>query len=375
MRIHYYSGPMRVALLTSAQGWRGSAASYAKLAGGLLQRGHMVELVSTAPALTSRFKQIDLPVVEIPGRNTGPREIAALVRVLRRMRPQVIVVDTPRDLRLAVWATFVHHARIVYRYNLNYRRPRTDLADRLYSRRVAAWIFQSQFIQEDALARQPWMARTSGYRIPNGYDTTRFAPCHEAGVAFRRRWDLPDNALVVLTTAKLVRNKGHDVAIEALKRVLRDTSDLVYVVCGNGFREAELRELAIAGGLPARFTGLLEIDQLIAAMSAADLVLHPSVQEIFPNAVGEAMSCARPVVAADAGGTGELMGRDGSTGILVPPGNPEAMAEAVSALVQDPARRDSLGFAARRRIQLEFPLERMITGYEDALRRILAVHG
>jgi glycosyltransferase involved in cell wall biosynthesis len=149
----------------------------------------------------------------------------------------------------------------------------------------------------------------------------------------------------------------------------------VYVVCGNGFREAELRELAIAGGLPARFTGLLEIDQLIAAMSAADLVLHPSVQEIFPNAVGEAMSCARPVVAADAGGTGELMGRDGSTGILVPPGNPEAMAEAVSALVQDPARRDSLGFAARRRIQLEFPLERMITGYEDALRRILAVHG
>jgi glycosyltransferase involved in cell wall biosynthesis len=115
----------------------------------------------------------------------------------------------------------------------------------------------------------------------------------------------------------------------------------------------------------------LEIEQMIAALSAADLVLHPSLQEIFPNAVGEAMSCARAVVAADAGGTGELLGRDGRSGRLVPPNDPEAMAVAVGTLLLDSELRMELGRAARQRIQAEFPLERMIDGYETALRQVL----
>jgi glycosyltransferase involved in cell wall biosynthesis len=366
---------MRMALLTSATGWRGSAASYAKLAAGLSQRGHLVRLITTASALADRFSRINLPVVEIRGRNTGPREVAALQRVLRQMRAEVIVVDTPRDLRLAVWAGLIQGTRVVYRYNLNYRPPRTHLADRLYARRVAAWVFQSQFIQADAVSRQPWIARASGYRIPNGYDTTRFAPRPEAGLAFRHKLQIPHDALLVLTTAKLVRNKGHEVAIEALKRVWRDEARLMYVIAGDGPRDAELRGLASAAGLPARFTGLLDLDELIAAISAADLVLHPSIQEIFPNAVGEAMSCARAVVAADAGGTGELLGRDGSTGVLVAPGNPDAMAAGVRDLLKDPARRASMGSAARRRIEAEFPLDRMISGYEAALLQVVARRG
>jgi glycosyltransferase involved in cell wall biosynthesis len=366
---------MRIALLTSATGWRGSATSYAKLAAGLSQRGHLAQLITTAPALTHRFTRIDLPVEEIRGRNTGPREVAALQRVLRQIRAEAIVVDTPRDLRLAAWASVFQGARVVYRYNLNYRRPRTDLGDRLYARRVAAWVFQSGFIQQDAVRRQPWIRRASGYRIPNGYDTARFAARPDAGAAFRDKWEIPSDVVLVLTTAKLVRNKGHEVAIEALKQVQRDPVRLVYVVCGDGFREGELRAMAAAAGLPTRFTGLLDLDELIGAISAADVVLHPSVQEIFPNAVGEAMSCARPVIAADAGGTGELLGRDGSTGILVPPGNPEAMAAGVRELLRDPARRASLGAAARRRIETEFPLDRMIDGYEAALRQVVASRG
>jgi glycosyltransferase involved in cell wall biosynthesis len=366
---------MHIALLTSATGWRGSAASYAKLAAGLSQRGHLVQLITTAPPLTHRFRQMRLPAVEIRGRNTGPREVAALQTLLRRMGADAIVVDTPRDLRLAAWASLVQKARVVYRYNLNYRRPRTDLADRLYARRVAAWVFQSRFIEQDAVRRQPWIGRASKYRIPNGYDTTQFAPRLEAGEAFRRKWEIPHDIVLVLTTAKLVRNKGHEVAIAALKQVQRDPVRLIYVICGDGFREGELRALAAAEGLPTRFTGLLDVDELIGAISAADVVLHPSAQEIFPNAVGEAMSCARAVVAADAGGTGELLGRDGSTGVLVPAGNPDAMAAGVRELIQDPARRSSIGCAARRRIESEFPLDRMISGYEEALLQIVTLRG
>ena len=159
-------------------------------------------------------------------------------------------------------------------------------------------------------------------------------------------------------------------AIAALGRLHVAGVPLVYLICGDGGREAELRTLARSARLPAVFTGLLESDELIAALAAADIVVHPSLNEIFPNAVGEAMACGRPVIAADAGGTAELVGRDGA-GVLVPPGDPDALAAAVRELIEDPQRRGRLGDAARQRVEAEFPLLRMIERYEAALTAVI----
>jgi glycosyltransferase involved in cell wall biosynthesis len=362
---------MRVALLTSVKGWRGSAASYAKIGRGLIERGHQARLVSVASALTERFRAEQLPVSEIPGRNTGAREAWALLQVLRELAAEAVVVDTPRDLRLAALATLFHRAAVVYRYNLNYRRARNHLADRLYGRRVAACVFQSLYVENIALQQEPWLRRAPAYRIPNGYDIQRFRPLTGDGATFRQKWQIPADAFIVLTAAKLERDKGHDSAIAALTLVHREWPQLTYVICGNGSREQELRAIAGRAGLPVCFTGLLDIDELIAGLNAADLVVHPSVNEIFPNAVGEAMACARAVIAADAGGTRELLGRDGTAGVLVSPNDPHALAAEVAGLLKDPSRRVALGAAARSRIEAEFSLERMIDGYEAALHRVL----
>jgi glycosyltransferase involved in cell wall biosynthesis len=360
---------MRVALLTSANGWRGSGSSYAKLARGLGERGHAAHLVTASARLTPRLQKMGLSVTEIPGRNTGPREVWALLRVLRAIRADVVVVDTPRDVRLAAWATLVRQAGIVYRYNLNYRRPRHDLTDRAYLRRVSACVYQSRYIRDDA-AQAPSLRRIPHFLIPNGYDLARYAPKPEEGRAFRARYGIAPAASVILTSAKLTRNKGHEVAIAALGRLHAAGVPLIYLICGDGGREAELRTLARSVGLPAVFTGLLESDELIAALAAADVVVHPSLNEIFPNAVGEAMACGCPVIAADAGGTAELVGRDGA-GVLVPPGDPEALAAAVRELLEDPERRGRLGDAARQRVEAEFPLRRMIERYEAALTAVI----
>lgn len=366
---------MRIALLTSANGWRGSGVSYAKLAQGLGARGHVAHLITARPRLTSRFVEEGFDVTEIPGRDTGPREVLALRRALARIGAQAIVTDTPRDVRLSFYATLLHPARIVYRYNLNYRRPRTHLMDRVYLSRVAACVYQSRYIRDDARSHAAWMGRIAAYHIPNGYDTIRYAPSPDAAAAFRAVYGIPASALVVLSAAKLTRNKGHDVAIAALSRVRRSGTDLTYVICGDGHLEGELAAMARREGLPTLFTGLLTSDDMIGAYNAADLVVHPSLQEIFPNAVGEAMSCARSVVAADAGGTGELLGRDGSAGVLVPPSDADALADAIGGLLADPARRRTLGEAARRRVEVEFPVARMIDGYERALREVVGGGG
>jgi glycosyltransferase involved in cell wall biosynthesis len=298
-----------------------------------------------------------------------------LLRILRQTDAQAIVADTPRDVRLSAYATLLHRARIIYRYNLNYRRPRSHLMDRVYLSRVAACFYQSRYIRKEAYSHAPRLRSLTSRRIPNGYDTAAFVRNPAAGLAFRARYGISAVTAVVLTSAKLTRNKGHDVAIEALDLVRREGIDLAYIICGDGSQEAELRGLAAGRHFPTIFTGLLDSQEMVAALSAADVVVHPSLKEIFPNAVGEAMSCGCAVVAADAGGTSELLGDDGRTGVLVPPGNPAALADAVQLLLADRDLREEMGAAARRRIEEEFPLSRMIDGYESGLARVVGRRG
>jgi glycosyltransferase involved in cell wall biosynthesis len=366
---------MKIVLLTSANGWRGSGVSYAKIASGLLDRGHVVRIVTAVPRLTDRLAAMQLPVTQLPGRDTGVREVWALLRILREVGAQAILADTPRDVRLSAYATLLHRARIIYRYNLNYRRPRSHLMDRVYLSRVAACFYQSRYIRSEAFTHTPRLRLLTSRRIPNGYDTAVLARDPAAGHAFRARHGIAPETAIVLTSAKLTRNKGHEVAIEGLDRTCREGHDLVYVVCGDGVLEQDLRALAADRPFRTIFTGLLEARDMVAALSAADLVVHPSLREIFPNAVGEAMSCGCAVIAADAGGTGELLGTDGRTGVLVPPGEPDALAKAVQLLLLDRSLREEIGAAARRRIEEEFPLSRMIDGYESGLARVVGQRG
>lgn len=361
---------MRVALLTSATGWRGSGASYAKLARGLQDRGHTVHLVTSGGSLSARLREEGLDISEI-SRTSRVRAVWGLQRILRSIHAQVILADTAHDVRLVACATVLRRARILYRYNVHYRRPRRPLVDRLCLRRVAACVYQSRYIHDDTVKHMPRMASIPSFEVPNGYDTSRYAPHDEAAATFREQYRIPPSTRVVLTAARLTKNKGHEVALAALNRVHREGLDLLWVVCGDGNLEGELVSLAGAYNLPTRFTGLLDSRSMVGAYSAADLVVHPSLQEIFPNAVGEAMACARPVIAADAGGTGELIGRDGTAGVLIPPADPDALADAVRTLCADPCRLRGLGEAARRRIQDVFPVDLMIDRYERLFQEMI----
>ncbi len=357
------SGPVSVVLLTSAPGWRGSGASFAKIARGLERGGHSPLVLTAAAEVTARMRAEGLPVRELSLPDTGPQEAWALRRVLRERGARVMVVDRPRDLRLGAWAGVGLGLRIVYRYNLHNRVPRSDLADRLYYRRVDDTVFQSRFIQEAALAAAPWLARRPCHQIPNGYDTARLSPDPVAGRAFRAGLGLPPEARVLLTGAMLAANTGHETAFRAVARLRERGLDPVLVVCGRGERADELRALAERLELRATFTGLLEPPAMRSALCAADVVLHPAARDIFPNVVGEAMACGCAVVGAEGGGVPELLGRDGSAGILVPPDDPVAMADAAALLLADPDRRAALGAAARRRIEGEFSLSRMEAEY------------
>ena len=313
--------------------------------------------------MQSRFRALGLDAVGLHLPKTGLREIRAVRRVLGRTNARVVMVDTPRDLRLAVSASLFTGRPIVYRYNRYSSNPRLHLSDRFYLRQVDACVFQSEFIETKALGDAPPLRRARRYRIPNGVDLEFFTAKPDAGSCFRDTHGLSPDTFVVLTASKLAPNKALDVALDAVARVRAGGHNVVYVLCGHGAQADTLRQAANELKVPVLFTGPLDPESMVAALSAADVVVHPAPIEIFPNSVAEAMACARPVIGIDSSGVPEVIGPGQEAGLLVPPADPVALAAAMVRLLLDSELRRRLGRAARARVAKEFPLQRMEEGY------------
>ncbi len=190
--------------------------------------------------------------------------------------------------------------------------------------------------------------------ILRGVDLRRFDPDAVAPArvaALLRAWTVPDGAQLVLLPARMTRWKGHAVLIRALARLPGLVAVLAGDVTGRERYVEELRALAEAEGVAGRLRFAGHVADMPAAMLAADLVVHASIEpEAFGRTVTEAQALARPVIAADLGGPRETV-EDGVTGWLVPPGDAPALAEAIARVLALPdGERAAVGAAARQRV-------------------------
>lgn len=165
--------------------------------------------------------------------------------------------------------------------------------------------------------------------VENGVDQETFHPQDRAEA--RRRLGLSPDRSVVLFVGNLVPVKGLSVALQALSLL----SDVDLVVMGEGPLEAALRKQAVELGLTGRVTWSGQVDhrQVADYMAACNALVLPSFSEGQPNVVLEALSSGRPVAASDVGGVTELV-KEGEQGALVPPGDHQALARAVSKVLE-----------------------------------------
>jgi glycosyltransferase involved in cell wall biosynthesis len=227
------------------------------------------------------------------------------------------------------------------------------LAQRLLMDRIIAvsGSVQERFIQSGA---NPGQIRT----IENGIDVTRFNP----GTSTLSRTDLsiPESHRVIGVIGMFDPVKGHVFLLRAIKRLQESgEKDLTCLIAGEGRLEAELKEYVSLAGLErqVRFLGYRrDVADLLALM---DLVVMPSLRESFGIAALEAMAMKVPVVASRIGGLEEIVEHE-KTGLLVPPGDAEALAEAIQGLVENPETRRSMGEAGRQRVEEEFSIESTI---------------
>jgi glycosyltransferase involved in cell wall biosynthesis len=182
--------------------------------------------------------------------------------------------------------------------------------------------------------------------------------------------DLPPETPVLLAICRLVRQKGVDVAVEALARVREEHPAVHLVVLGEGPLREELSSLAARYEVADAVSFPGRVGDVAWWLRRAAVLVHPSRWEGFGLALLEAMLSERPVVASAVSSIPEIVD-DGETGRLVPPDDAAALATALTDLLDHPARAAAMGAAGRKLALAEFSVERMaertVGVYEEAL--------
>jgi glycosyltransferase involved in cell wall biosynthesis len=230
-------------------------------------------------------------------------------------------------------------------------------------------------VSEAAHQALPDALRGRARVIVHGVDLSRshdlVARRDEVRAAVRAELGVPDGELLVLTVANLRPEKGYDVLLDAARSVVDRGLPVRFAAVGRGPLADELADRHRALGLGDRFRFLGERDDVIRLLVGCDVFVLPSRQEGLPVTLMEATSTGTPIVATAVGGVPQVID-DGIDGLIVPPGEPRALADAVERVVTDDELRRRLGEGAAARSSM-FDVETATREVEAIYRRLVGV--
>ena len=327
---------------------RGGAVQLALLAGELARRGHKVTCVfhrkraGEASDIQELSSLRELGVALELFDEESWSEIARFRRLVRGLRPDVIHSHRDLALRFSYLASWGLDIPVfVTQRGTTYRPPRWGWARwALHSRRLDRIVAVAEAVKR-VLVEDEKLASEKVEVIYGGVDTQIFHPTVD-GSAVRREWDPTGRRLTVGLIAALAPKKGHRYFFEAARRVLEEFPEALFLCIGEGSPskfDAHLREL----GLSERIRFLGHRGDMPACYAALDIVVCASTKgEGLTGTLREALAVARPVISTDVSGNREIV-IPNETGLLVPPANSVAMAEAMLSLLRQPALGASLG--------------------------------
>lgn len=297
-------------------------------------------------------------------------QVPRIARHLRRWRADVLHCHLPLAGVAGRLAGKMAGVPVVYTEH--------NLMERYHplTRRANLWTWR---LQEAVVAVSAEVAasaaRHAGDRVPirvirNGVPTDRLHPDPDGAKAVRRHLEIPHSAPVVGQVAVFRAQKRLDLWLYAAREILDRRPETRFLLVGDGPLRGEIEALASELGLAEvlRFAGLQE--DVGPYLSAMDVLMSSSDFEGLPLVLLEAMALERPVVATGVGGVPEAV-IDGETGALVPPGDPQALAETVGRLLDAPGLRATWGRAGRRRVVEELSTDRMLETLDDLYSEVL----
>jgi alpha-maltose-1-phosphate synthase len=228
--------------------------------------------------------------------------------------------------------------------------------ERVAATSAAAVVAVSEGMRADVLSAYPEISPERTRVIRNGIDTSQYAP--DAATDVLARYGIDPSRPYVIFVGRITRQKGLPVLLRAASRF--DPSAQLVLCAGAPDTPELLAEVTmLVDGLRALRSGVVWIPEMLPKPEIIQLLTHavvfacPSLYEPLGIVNLEAMACETAVVASWVGGIPEVVA-DGETGLLVPPDDPAALADALNALVRDPGRAAAMGRAGRERAVTEF---------------------
>ena len=334
--------------------------------------------------LGDRIEALGIPVYTIgmkPGALPTPNIIWKFVNIVNKIKPDLIQGWMYHSNLVAQLTSIFSLKSVPVIWNirhslhsLSYERPGTVAVIKIL---IFLSIFSKKIIYNSQVGAD--QHEKLGYKttktitIPNGFDTELFYPSIEARNSIRKELSLPSDCFLIGRFARYHPMKDYPNFINGAAILLKQYPNVHFLLVGSNinWENQILCELIQELGISERIHLLGErqnIPQLTASLDIASTT--SAYGEAFPNVIGEAMSCAVPCVVTDVGDSAWIVS---DTGKVVPPKNPEALAQAWQELIDLGADgREALGKAARTRIIESFSLDAIVSQYEALYESVIA---
>jgi L-malate glycosyltransferase len=361
---------MRIIHLDSGKSWRGGQQQVHLLAQGLKSRSlEQWLLVQRSGALGAQLRDSSLPFEELGFTSeVSPRALFQLCKVIQRFQPTLLHAHDSRTLGLAALAKritpgwkLVASRRVVFsiRSNPLWRVKYVWSVDRIIA--ISAQV-RNGLIQDGVPAS----------KISLVYDgfVLKPSPLSQSRELSRKRWGIEADHFLVGSVGSLTREKGHEHLIAAWPEIQRKLPAARLLLVGDGPLRSRLENLVNERHLRSSVVFAGFQTHLEEVWPALDLLVFPSLEEGLGSTLLSAMGQHIPVCASRTGGIPEVV-KDGETGILFPPANPQAISAAVIRLSLERELVPRLIRTAFSYVQEHFQVEQMVAGTYNVYAEVL----
>jgi len=332
-------------------------------------------------AITRQALQLGLPVHALAAHKADPRLLFRLIQVIRRGGYNILDSQNIQSKFWANMAAIITRTALVSTLNSWYANEhgKASIKGRIYTslellsnQSLELYITVSEKDRQSLL--KSGISEDAIELIYNAVDVNMSAISGDPQW-LKKKFDLPPDSLICTAVGRLVPVKGYDVLIDAVQRIALQVPQLFCLIVGEGECKEELSEQIRQAGLEnrVRLVGYYDRQNAMSILKSSDIFVMPSRYEGTPIALLEAAALARPIVASSTGGIPELVVPD-EHALLVPPGDPTALAQGLVRLASDRGYAETLGQAARQRICQHFNLESQVGATWNAYKKALSKH-
>ena len=358
--------------IDTARTWRGGQNQVLLTVNGLREIGQRAALVAHPDGELRKRAAEGLELVPLAPKSEVDFTAAwRLNRVIKRLKPDVIHAHDAHGVAMAGLALSLGASTakggeppLVVSRRVDFH-LRGNSFSRWKHRQVDCFIAASEAIRQMLVSDGVPADRT--VTVHEGIDVDHVVS--QPLVDVHQAFFLPHGAPVVGNVAALVPHKGQRHLIEAAHIVVQKLPDVRFVILGEGELREALERLVKEYRLEKHVLLPGFRTDVLGCIKSFDLFVMSSVTEGLGTSLLDAMACSRPIVATEAGGIPEVVA-NGVTGVLVPPRDHVAMADAIVSLIQDKARLQAMGAAGFARVNEKFTVERMIAGTAAVYARV-----